>query len=36
VAGVFEVDADGRISLWRDYFDMASYTGQLAALTDDR
>lgn len=33
VAGVFEVDADGRITLWRDYFDLASYTNQLAALT---
>jgi limonene-1,2-epoxide hydrolase len=35
VAGVFEVDSDGRICLWRDYFDMASYTRQLAALTDN-
>lgn len=33
VAGFFEVTGDGRISLWRDYFDLASYTGQLAALT---
>ena len=33
VAGFFEVTADGLISLWRDYFDMASYTGQVAALT---
>ena len=29
VAGVFEVDADGKVSLWRDYFDMASFTNQL-------
>jgi len=33
VAGFFEVDEQGLITLWRDYFDMASYTGQLAALT---
>lgn len=32
VAGVFKV-ADGKITLWRDYFDMASYTSQLAELT---
>ena len=35
VAGVFEVDPSGRICLWRDYFDMASYTRQLTALTDN-
>ena len=33
VAGFFEVDPDGLITLWRDYFDMNSYTTQLAALT---
>ena len=33
VAGFFEVDEQGLITLWRDYFDMSSYTGQLAALT---
>ncbi len=33
VAGVFEVTDDGLISLWRDYFDMTTYTTQLAALT---
>jgi limonene-1,2-epoxide hydrolase len=33
VAGVFEVSADGLITLWRDYFDMATYTKQLAELT---
>jgi limonene-1,2-epoxide hydrolase len=32
VAGVFEVD-DGLITLWRDYFDLASYQRQLAELT---
>src|SRR3954447_21855725 len=29
VAGVFEVNADGKIALWRDYFDMATFTNQL-------
>jgi limonene-1,2-epoxide hydrolase len=33
VAGFFEVDEDGRIRLWRDYFDMATYTRQLESLT---
>jgi limonene-1,2-epoxide hydrolase len=33
VAGFFEVTDQGVISLWRDYFDMSSYTSQLAALT---
>lgn len=33
VAGVFEVDADGLITLWRDYFDLGSYQRQLAELT---
>lgn len=32
VAGVFEVE-DGQITLWRDYFDMASYQRQMAELT---
>ena len=31
VAGVFEV-TDGRITLWRDYFDMNTFTEQLTAL----
>jgi limonene-1,2-epoxide hydrolase len=30
VMGAFEVDRDGRISAWRDYFDMGQFTGQLA------
>ncbi len=34
VAGVFEV-VDGRITLWRDYFDMGDYQRQMAALTGD-
>jgi limonene-1,2-epoxide hydrolase len=29
VAGVFEVDADGKISAWRDYFDLNMFTSQL-------
>jgi len=33
LAGVFEVDDDGLIALWRDYFDLASYQRQLAELT---
>jgi limonene-1,2-epoxide hydrolase len=32
VAGVFEI-RDGRIVLWRDYFDMATMTDQLTTLT---
>jgi limonene-1,2-epoxide hydrolase len=31
VAGIFEVQ-DGRIVLWRDYFDMNTFTEQLTAL----
>ena len=31
VAGFFVV-ANGRITVWRDYFDLPSYTNQLAAL----
>jgi len=33
VAGFFEVDADGLITLWRDYFDLGHYRDQLAELT---
>ena len=33
VAGVFEVGPDGRIVLWRDYFDMKTFTDQMAAIT---
>jgi limonene-1,2-epoxide hydrolase len=32
VAGFFEV-TDGHITLWRDYFDLASYTTRMAELT---
>ncbi len=33
IAGVFKVDENDQISLWRDYFDMGSYSTQLAELT---
>ena len=33
VAGFFEVDDAGLITLWRDYFDLGSYQSQLADLT---
>jgi limonene-1,2-epoxide hydrolase len=33
VAGVFEVTEDGRLSLWRDYFDLATFRTELARLT---
>ena len=33
VAGVFEVSDDGLITLWRDYFDMNTYTSQMASLS---
>jgi limonene-1,2-epoxide hydrolase len=32
VAGVFELAPDGRIALWRDYFDLPSFQTQFAAL----
>lgn len=32
VAGFFEVNDDGKITLWRDYFDMPSYTNRLKEL----
>ena len=31
VMGTFEVGADGRITAWRDYFDMAEFTREFAA-----
>ena len=33
VAGVFEVSDDGRIGLWRDYFDVGTFNEQFASLT---
>jgi limonene-1,2-epoxide hydrolase len=35
VAGVFEVGTDGRITLWRDYFDIGMYQKQMAAVSKD-
>lgn len=32
IAGVFHIDSQGKIALWRDYFDMGSYQRQLAEL----
>ena len=32
VVGVFELDDDGRIKLWRDYFDAATFNDQFAQL----
>ena len=32
VAGVFEVNTDGLITLWRDYFDLATFTNQLTEI----
>ncbi len=32
VAGVWEVDDGGKITLWRDYFDLETMNNQLAAL----
>jgi limonene-1,2-epoxide hydrolase len=30
VAGMFEVDGAGKIKIWRDYFDLASFTKQIS------
>ena len=30
VMGTFEIDDDGNISAWRDYFDLASFASQMA------
>jgi limonene-1,2-epoxide hydrolase len=30
VAGMFELDDAGKISLWRDYFDLATFTKQIS------
>ncbi|MGZ4703375.1 MAG: limonene-1,2-epoxide hydrolase family protein [Acidimicrobiales bacterium] len=34
VAGVFEVGDDGKLILWRDYFDAATFYTQLEAATE--
>ena len=33
IAGVFEIDDNDKIKLWRDYFDIGSYTRQFSKLT---
>jgi len=33
IAGVFHLGDDGKIELWRDYFDMGTYQRQFAELT---
>lgn len=30
VMGTFEIDAQGKISAWRDYFDLAQFTRQMS------
>lgn len=35
VAGVFELDDDGKICLWRDYFDYATLERQMAGSDTD-
>lgn len=32
VAGIFEVDDDGRVTLWRDYFDMTEFNTEMQRL----
>jgi limonene-1,2-epoxide hydrolase len=34
VTGVFELNDDGKISLWRDYFDLAAATTVLGAMAE--
>lgn len=36
VAGFFEVNDEGLITLWREYFDMTTYLSQLSALTAEQ
>lgn len=33
IAGIFKINDEGKIALWRDYFDMATYTRQFGELT---
>jgi len=30
VAGMFELDDTGKIKVWRDYFDLATFTRQIS------
>lgn len=32
VAGVFEVNDDGKVTLWRDYFDMTEFNNEMTKL----
>ena len=32
VAGVFEVNDEGKVTLWRDYFDLGTFNDQVAKL----
>lgn len=32
VAGVFEVNDEGKVTLWRDYFDLATFNAEVAKL----
>jgi limonene-1,2-epoxide hydrolase len=32
VAGVFEVNDDGKVTLWRDYFDMGEFNAEMQKL----
>jgi len=34
VCGVFELTEEGKISLWRDYFDMAAATEMMTAIAE--
>jgi limonene-1,2-epoxide hydrolase len=33
VVGVFDVDSGGRITRWRDYYDLPTFVAQMAAAT---
>ncbi len=35
IAGIFEI-VDGKISLWRDYFDISTYSNQMTELTQSK
>lgn len=34
VAGVFELNDDGKITLWRDYFDVGTFNAEMARLME--
>lgn len=35
IAGIFKIDENDQITLWRDYFDLSSYMNQMKELTAD-